>query len=852
MSSDQKSMRKLSILLLLFLTLLMLAYFAPVTPVVHATNPPTGTTFDNIVIIAMENTPYSAVFGSGTNSTCPSATIPVPCNMLPYGSTITELNSYGASGRTISGCSAGCYVALTSGSSQGIQDHYCDTLSGCPSSPTWNVANIISRFTTASLTWQAYCESGGSGNPCPRYADHFPFVAYSNAFNSGNIFDSDSVSTTTFINAAKGPNPPNFLWYTPTDNNNMHDGTISAGAAYLKNFLIGSTGTILAPAAGSLLATPLFALGKRTMLVLWWDECASTNNKNGLCDSNNAAPILFYQPSGVKPTFKSTNTIYDSYSILRMIEDNWALTPLVTLNDGSAFGLKDLIAPPQIVSPDSFLGWGGIRLDEVTRSNTTNIASQVGLNNATCQNGCTPTNKASNAENIVYTMEQRGMNTIRVDFDPWCTDQIDQNYMSVYSQTNAQTIIIIAQHYNFWVIFDYHGYSDIFRNTSCWLSYWSTIVNNTGPLYSKIIWEPENQPEYLNCNNSPSSCPTLTTCNGQDMGGTGTDCITYLSNAYQQWITRARTILGDTHWIVVQNLCSHGCSLSANRDGNGIGALNAYPTVTDSASHIFESLHGYMNYTHYSQSQNGGWNGANANITALGYYRTVLGGISTYRWPALNTEGGADPLTCDPNISCPNGPTDVVMDGSAGYTTTSFKFIQTLTNLYYNGTIRVGFTWWPTGDWTSSASSSFGNPYGALICTTPTKGWGCVLKVPANGFSISAYKVDSVQYASAHSTCPPTSGCWLANSTITITTGYPDLFTIDFNTTATGMTCGLSLQHTVGPSTTIMWCYSFNLNVVYYATLNVIDPAFTHSILLSFHFTSSGGGGGGKPRDPTH
>src|SRR2546426_163429 len=138
--------------------------------------------------------------------------------------------------------------------------------------------------------------------------------------------------------------------------------------------------------------------------------------------------------------------------------------------------------------------------------------------------------------------------------------------MSVYSQTNAQRAVHIAQHYGFWIIIDYHGYSDIFRNTSCWLNYWKPIVQNIGPLYSQIIWEPENEPEYNSCKSSPVNCLNMTVpCSS------GSSCVTYLGVAYQQWINQARS-LGDTHWIVVQNLCSYACGFSDMSQG--------YPIVT--------------------------------------------------------------------------------------------------------------------------------------------------------------------------------------------------------------------------------------------------------------------------------
>src|SRR4029077_5425938 len=56
----------------------------------------TGTHFDHIVIIAMENTPYASVFGSGTASSCPTSSAPFLCSMLPYSSTIPSMNNYGS------------------------------------------------------------------------------------------------------------------------------------------------------------------------------------------------------------------------------------------------------------------------------------------------------------------------------------------------------------------------------------------------------------------------------------------------------------------------------------------------------------------------------------------------------------------------------------------------------------------------------------------------------------------------------------------------------------------------------------------------------------------------------------
>ena len=75
---------------------------------------PAGSMFDNMVFIAMENQNYGSVMGTGTGSSI----APFVASLLPSSSTIPFFHGFGASGRMINGCSAGCYLALTSGSDQ--------------------------------------------------------------------------------------------------------------------------------------------------------------------------------------------------------------------------------------------------------------------------------------------------------------------------------------------------------------------------------------------------------------------------------------------------------------------------------------------------------------------------------------------------------------------------------------------------------------------------------------------------------------------------------------------------------------------------------------------------------------
>ncbi len=78
--------------LLISLSVLSVTLVTSMRPVSAA---PTGTYFDHLVIIAMENTAYASVFGSGTVSSCPTSRAPFLCSMLPFGSTLPSYNNYG-------------------------------------------------------------------------------------------------------------------------------------------------------------------------------------------------------------------------------------------------------------------------------------------------------------------------------------------------------------------------------------------------------------------------------------------------------------------------------------------------------------------------------------------------------------------------------------------------------------------------------------------------------------------------------------------------------------------------------------------------------------------------------------
>ena len=158
------SMKKLPLLLLLA----SLLFLIPPLPLSHATPAPVGLSFDHIIIIAMENSNYADLNDTWT---------PFLMSLAPYAANMSNF----IPNQNINNCSAGCYQAFTSGQ-QTVNDNWCDGSQGkmppCLSggSGTNNIANELnSSFASAAM----FCEDS-----CPRHADHFPWMGYSNTYNS--------------------------------------------------------------------------------------------------------------------------------------------------------------------------------------------------------------------------------------------------------------------------------------------------------------------------------------------------------------------------------------------------------------------------------------------------------------------------------------------------------------------------------------------------------------------------------------------------------------------------------------------------------------------------------------------
>ena len=193
------------------------------------------------------------------------------------------------------------YIALTSGSDQGISDD------SDPSSHPLSVPSIFSQLAAgASRSLEqdmpSSCSTGNAGEYAVR---HNPETYYTNLGTDCANYD-----------VPLGPVPDvsaRFTFVTPNLINDMHDGTIADGDSFLATFV------------PELLATPQYRTGT-TAIFITWDEGS---------DSSNQVPCIVISPytHGVRDA-----TPYTHYSLLRTTEELLGL-PLLG-NAAAAYSMR--------------------------------------------------------------------------------------------------------------------------------------------------------------------------------------------------------------------------------------------------------------------------------------------------------------------------------------------------------------------------------------------------------------------------------------------------------------------------------------------------------------------------------
>jgi hypothetical protein len=263
----------------------------PVDPAIPA--------FHHIFVVIMENHSSSEIIGSAD---------------APYINSLVASYGHAANYSAISHPSLPNYLALTSGSTFGLTTDCTDCFQNAPNLP-------VDRLVPAGLSWRGYMESMPSpafvGDAYPYMQKHDPFVYYDNIRTDPAQFANVVPYTQFAVDLASAGTTPAFCWITPNMLDDMHDGTVAGGDAWLSK------------AIPAILNSDAFTIDK-SLLFITWDE-------NDDSPGNEVATLVI--ADAVTPGFTS-QVPYTHYSLLRTIEASWGLAPL-TANDAAATPMSD-------------------------------------------------------------------------------------------------------------------------------------------------------------------------------------------------------------------------------------------------------------------------------------------------------------------------------------------------------------------------------------------------------------------------------------------------------------------------------------------------------------------------------
>jgi hypothetical protein len=247
--------------------------------------------YDHVVWIVMENHSYDEIIGSAD---------------APYINQLAAQHGLATSFYAESHPSLPNYIAMTSGSTQGIADD------DPPSDHPLDVPSIFSLLAGGGArslqeSMPSNCFQTDSGQYVVRHNPHAYYVNLGGDCGRYNVPLAD---------------PPDlsarFTFVTPNLVHDMHDGTVADGDSWLSSFM------------PKVLSSAEYAAG-RTAVFLTWDEGA-------LLDDNHI-PTLVIAPSVAAGTGVATRL--DHYAMLRATQEMLGLTPLL----GGAATAADMRTP---------------------------------------------------------------------------------------------------------------------------------------------------------------------------------------------------------------------------------------------------------------------------------------------------------------------------------------------------------------------------------------------------------------------------------------------------------------------------------------------------------------------------
>ena len=250
-------------------------------------------TWQHVVWIVFENKTYGSIIGSSS---------------APYINSIANQCGLATNFFAESHPSLPNYIAMTSGSTQGITDD---------SGPSSHQLNVPSIFSQLGSSWRSLeesmpsnCARSDSGNYAVR---HNPAVYYTN-ISSQCAAQDVPLGSTPDISAA-------FTFITPNLCNDMHDCSVSTGDNWLSSFL------------PKILNSAQYQAGSTAVFITWDEDDFS---------SNQHIATIVVSPSTAPGT--TGGATYNHYAMLRTTEEMLGLTTFIgnaatAPSMRSAFGL---------------------------------------------------------------------------------------------------------------------------------------------------------------------------------------------------------------------------------------------------------------------------------------------------------------------------------------------------------------------------------------------------------------------------------------------------------------------------------------------------------------------------------
>ena len=258
---------------------------------------PRAGTVPHVLVVMEENKGYNATLGA--------------CSADPYLCSLATVYASASSWYGVTHPSQPNYVAIASGSAQGC------TVDNCVGAGAYPAEDLGGQLSAAGIPWVAWMESMPSpcftGTSSGGYVlKHNPFVPFKDNL-AGSCHIQPYPGAPSAVGTLAGPNAPDFVWISPNLTDDMHDGTVQQGDAWLK--------ANVAP----ILASPWFTNFPSTVIVTM-DEGDGQPNGSLTTEQGGHVPMVVISSNAQGKG--SVNLAGDHYGTQRSIEEAYGLALL--------------------------------------------------------------------------------------------------------------------------------------------------------------------------------------------------------------------------------------------------------------------------------------------------------------------------------------------------------------------------------------------------------------------------------------------------------------------------------------------------------------------------------------------